>query len=353
MNPLRITALLLTLLASAPAAAQDPVLRPIDRSTVRVFNIESLDLRTSSDGYVSANTGGRFGSGLAVAPDLVVTAAHVIRGGAYWTVSAPDDPSRVIAAHPEYVHPELDIAVLRLAEPVAHHARLGRPRSLRLGERLGATGYPLDTRETAPGAVAGELSRVLRDGLLQLSMNVNGGHSGGPVFDRRGRPVGMVIRRGGSEHGVEGIAYAIALSELIEAVEQLAGPAHVFTDDERLAARIVSRTEGAGGEPLTEEGATSLAREQLAASTTAPGADALVAAAAWNAAVSMDAARDGRGEPTAVERELREAAQRLAQRALAGPLYMRNRYPVLPAIARGRLRVPVAATRPGIARRAR
>lgn len=197
---------LAALLACLPAHAwaQGSVLRPIDRATVRVLAIEGARPTLESVGgtsYRVANNDVSLGSGLAIEPRVVVTAAHVIRGAHAWIVTAPDAPERAFAAHPIYVHPSLDLAFLAVDGDLPHHARLGRARQLRNAEAITISGYPLEMSEATPASASGQLARVREDGTLQLSIAVNPGHSGGPVADGRGRPIGIVTMRGDPERG--------------------------------------------------------------------------------------------------------------------------------------------------------
>ncbi|MBK6813375.1 MAG: trypsin-like peptidase domain-containing protein [Sandaracinaceae bacterium] len=176
---------------SAPAAGQAPVaptppppadggiesrirLRPIDRASVRVLQITGASAYTF-EGRVSrvrravSLPDAVHGTGVVVGPEgLVLTAAHVVRGGDVLAILRPgaDEPQ---AARVIYSDAEHDLAVLAVDGPLPDRITLPTAiRPLTLSERLFATGYPLDIRERYPAAVSGELSRENNDGSLQV-----------------------------------------------------------------------------------------------------------------------------------------------------------------------------------------
>jgi S1-C subfamily serine protease len=187
-------------------------LRPIDRASVRVLQITgaeafTFESRTTRVRRAVSIPAAVHGTGVVVGPEgLVLTAAHVVRGGDVLAVLRPgaDEPQ---AARVIYSDAEHDLAVLAVDGPLPDRITLPTAiRPLELSERLFATGYPLDIRERYPAAVSGELSRENNDGSLQVAMSVNPGNSGGPVIDADGALVGIMARRGEPTRGVEGIA---------------------------------------------------------------------------------------------------------------------------------------------------
>jgi len=338
---------LLFMLAASPASAQDIELRPIDRATVRVVGVHGVQTAATGEREprrrrVYADTVFGHGSGVAIAPRLVLTARHVVWGGAAWAVMLPGQ-NRPIAARPIFVDLELDLAFLQTAEDLPDHVELPAVRSLRMSEPVSTSGYPLDLREPNPAAVSGEVSRVTRDGLLHLAMPVNPGNSGGPVVDAQGRVIAVISQRGLPQAGVSGLAIAVPLpmilasrgripdrpvrfpahaGALAEAIGLLASlDASTLPDSRARIEALLGRLEGYGQLP--------------------PEHQMIFAALGWNMVIaSMLRHEDDEGQVErsvlrAVEPTYR-AAVALARRALARAPHLRRSFAAVRLISIGR-----------------
>jgi S1-C subfamily serine protease len=171
------------------------------------------------------------GSGWVAAPDLVVTAAHVIAGQRDTTIEHPGSGSRLRATAVAY-DVRNDVAVLRVD-------RLrGRPLPLSAagsGEAVAILGYP----ENGPfTAVAGRLGRTatvisqdaygdgpVRRAVTALSGDVRHGNSGGPAVDADGGVTTTVFAaRVGSDGGF-GVPNEVVRAALADAGERVStGP---------------------------------------------------------------------------------------------------------------------------------
>jgi serine protease Do len=131
---------------------------------------------------------------------------------------------------------------------------VGRPRALRVGQWLLAAGSPYRLgRSFSVGIVCG-LDRsevgVNPDGyeeFIQTDAAVNLGNSGGPLLDAGGRVVGMntaILSRTG---GNQGVAFAVPIDVVGQAVEQI-----------RTTGRVVRTTLGATVRSVAPENAVSL-----------------------------------------------------------------------------------------------
>ena len=344
----------LAVLSVAPAAAraqrQAVTLRPVDRATVRIISLRGIDAngiegRRSRVRRVVGVPSSTHGSGVVIGPNLVLTARHVVSGADAWIVVLPGSATPM-PARPGYVDPEHDLAFVAVAGALPHRLPLptqGRP--LTLSERVSVSGYPLDLREDTPAAASGEVSRVTRNGELHLTMTVNPGHSGGPVIDGEGRLVGIVIARGRLDRGVEGLAVAVPLGPIVEARARVPNGVAAFEPEDAEHARAIAWVARVGGgSVLPEREAIERALER-ARQWTRPDADrdAVLAVLAWNSLVELleaNAARDIEWLPEGTRpsaRLLLDAATQLARRALRVGPHVRRRYPVLRAIAIGRV----------------
>ncbi len=329
--------------SSAASAADGGIesrirLRPIDRASVRIVQLTGASSFTFNSRMtairrtVSLPEAG-FGTGVVVGPEgLVLTAAHVVRGGDVVAVLRPgaDEPQ---AARVIYSDSEHDLAVLVVDGELPDRITLPTTvQPLTLSQRLFATGYPLAIQERYPAAVSGELSRENNDGSLQVAMSVNPGNSGGPVIDEHGALVGIMARRGEPTRGVEGIALLEPLRFVLPAVararQALAERPVTFQPQDRHLARVLADFVRTSSErPIFEQ--TAVATLDLAAANPSSyEAGALVAAHAWNMQIALLEARNvanreqlGVADRALAER-LNEMARRLADWALAGAPYL-------------------------------
>ncbi len=160
---------------------------------------------------------GREGTGFVVAPQRVVTNAHVVAGvdepSVQVTGVGPLLPGRVVL-----FDPERDLAVL--AVPDLRAAPLGLGRELGSSADAVVAGFPLDgpytsvparVREVVPALgndIYGE-GEVVRE-VYSLATTVAPGNSGGPLLDGAGSVVGVVFARSLDDPGT---GYALTLDE--------------------------------------------------------------------------------------------------------------------------------------------
>lgn len=143
------------------------------------------------------------GSGFPVAPDLAVTAAHVVAGcRVMWVRSSTSGQT---AAKILGLDTRIDVALLWV--PGLRGVAGLVPAAARRGEPLVLRGFPrrrgrvvevsFDIDAIGLGEVEEEAGRI-----LEVAGRGPEGLSGGPVLDRAGRVVGMVVarREGAEEH---------------------------------------------------------------------------------------------------------------------------------------------------------
>ncbi len=165
------------------------------------------------------------GSGVVVAPELVVTNAHVVAGGTSPEVIAGGER---FGATPVLFDPGLDVAFLHvdgLDAPVAGLVGTSVPRG-KVGAVAGfpgggsLTGVKAAVRRTMP-AVGRDIyghGKVRRD-VIELQAHVRPGNSGGPFALVDGRIAGLVFANSTSDPG---IGYAIASTEIVPLLQRAA-----------------------------------------------------------------------------------------------------------------------------------
>lgn len=141
---------------------------------------------------------GVMGSGWAIAPNTVVTNAHVVAGHDQTEVQTVD--GRIADATPIAFNPRNDVAVLSVGldlEPLPMSA------GVRRDSKSAVIGYPNDGPLTITPARAGETRTVLADNaygvgpferrMVTLRGRVVRGNSGGPMVDTSGTVLGTVF----------------------------------------------------------------------------------------------------------------------------------------------------------------
>jgi len=134
-------------------------------------------------------------SGIAVTPDLILTADHVVERDDDIKVILPDGME--LAASIAGRDPGSDLAVLRLERPVASPAEAA-PEEARVGQLVLALGRPSPEGIQASLGVVSAIGGPVRTGhggLLERYLRTDAtpypGFSGGPLVDTAGRVVGL------------------------------------------------------------------------------------------------------------------------------------------------------------------
>jgi S1-C subfamily serine protease len=177
------------------------------------------------NGTVLVRTRSGHGSGFFVSSDgLVLTAAHVVRGGGGSVKLRLRDGAEIdaVAARVDEV---TDVALLRPARPVSGQQCLSVPKQdVPTGAEVYVVGAPADSKlafSLTRGIVSGR--RVLEGReQLQTDASVSPGNSGGPLIDGSGALVGVVTSKLTGGH-VEGIAFAVPMAAAFKALHLAPG----------------------------------------------------------------------------------------------------------------------------------
>ena len=209
-------------------------LRPLTPAEVidkNVSAVVAIETHTYDDDSILIGTGSGFivdGSG------YIVTNEHVIDGDSSVTVYTKDGKeysARIVGA--DVYH---DVAVLKIFSDDENYVfptvKLGRAEDLTVGERIVVIGTPKERAygwTSTVGYVSSTIRRFLESGnveakqYIQFDAAVNGGNSGGPLFDSRGRVVGIVEKK---VVDCEGIGLAIPVDSVTDIIFS-------FIDDDR------------------------------------------------------------------------------------------------------------------------
>jgi S1-C subfamily serine protease len=164
------------------------------------------------------------GSGFVVAPDLVVTNAHVVAGTGSIHV---EDEIGTFRATTVLFDPEFDLAVLRTDAPLGEPPLRIDPSFVTRGTQAAVLGFPEDGPFRARRAAV--LARFVATGLdiygtrtttrtiYELQAVVEPGNSGGPLVEPDGLVIGVVFSRSADQSDV---GYALSSPGVLQRVER-------------------------------------------------------------------------------------------------------------------------------------
>lgn len=169
---------------AAAAAGQAPAAAPGDASTVFATASPSVVVVLALD---AAGTVTGQGSGVVVAPGLVVTNRHVVQGAASVRIQ---QAGRTRTAHVLERHATHDLALLR-APLKAPPASIRASKELAVGERVFAIGAPQGLELSISDGLVAQLRPEAGSVRIQTTAAISRGSSGGGLFDERGALVGI------------------------------------------------------------------------------------------------------------------------------------------------------------------
>jgi putative serine protease PepD len=179
-----------------------------------------------------SSSSGATGSGFVVGADgTIVTNDHVVEGAGRVQVVF-DDSGQGIDAEVVGTDPSTDLAVLRVDPddaPPLEPLTFADSDNVTVGDNAIAIGFPLGLDRTATAGIVSGLGRAIKspngftiDNVIQTDAPINPGNSGGPLFDDRGRVIGVnaQIATAGSQGNV-GIGFAIPSNTVQDVVPRL------------------------------------------------------------------------------------------------------------------------------------
>ncbi len=189
--------------AQTMASATPPP--PYSSSVYQVIRPSLVLIQTQSQDS-QGNNGHALGSGVIISDQGdILTSLHVVADA----TKSPDgiqvtfadgtqSPAEVVTSQPEN-----DIAVLQASMPPAQiiPAVLGNPRAMQVGDPVYAVGNPFGLYSSMSAGVVSGFDRSFQaensgqklQGLIQMDAAVNPGNSGGPLVNRYGQVVGIVV----------------------------------------------------------------------------------------------------------------------------------------------------------------
>jgi serine protease Do len=164
----------------ANAAALDRA--HLTRLSVSVVKVEA----TGADAHVA------IGSGVAVAPERIVTNCHVTRNGEHVFVIHRGLRWRAVAQSPDTEH---DLCVLQVPGLAAESASVGAARALHVGQKVWAFGFEGGLRLQVRSGMVRALHAYHNGWVVESTTPFTSGASGGALFDSDGRLAAILTYR--------------------------------------------------------------------------------------------------------------------------------------------------------------
>lgn len=164
------------------------------------------------------------GSCFIVSPDgLILTNAHVVDGAKEVNVKLTD--RREFKAKVVGVDASSDVALLRISAKGLPTVSLGDSSHVRAGQPVLAIDSPYGFANTATAGIVSAVARTLPEenyvAFIQTDVAVNPGNSGGPLFDRYGRVIGINAQIYTQTGGYQGLSFAIPINVATKIESQL------------------------------------------------------------------------------------------------------------------------------------
>jgi S1-C subfamily serine protease len=168
------------------------------------------------------------GAGFIVSKDplWVMTNAHVVGHSGLNKIRVSLDGEVFSAAEAIYIDPHLDLAVLRLSDPVglegARKAPLNCEGLPEVGEAVAAFGHPKGYRNTASRGIISGTTVELGKHWLQTDAPLNSGNSGGPLLNlETGQVIGVNAAQAGGDY--ENLNFAVPMKYACRVLELMKG----------------------------------------------------------------------------------------------------------------------------------
>lgn len=128
------------------------------------------------------------GSGVAITEHTILTARHVVVAGEPLKIFVKDNDGKVYTAYISKISFSYDLALLEVPDAHFRPVKLAK-RMPKIGERVYACGYPLALFASYTEGIVNHIEK----GYIVHQAPIIFGNSGGPLFDRHGRLIGINV----------------------------------------------------------------------------------------------------------------------------------------------------------------
>lgn len=200
----------------------------IDKILPTVVSINAIKNNLYSDGKYSEDNSemSSLGSGFIISEDgYIITNNHVIDGAEKINIklkgSETNFPAEVVG-----VDEVMDIALLKISvKATLPYVEFDETNSQRIGDMVIVAGNPYNLGISVSTGIISALNRNLRmssfDNFIQTDAAINKGNSGGPMFNLKGKVIGLTSTIYSPDGENIGIGFAMPVSDLLPTVEEL------------------------------------------------------------------------------------------------------------------------------------
>lgn len=188
--------------------------------------VVTVSVRKISGGGLFGGTGYAEGVGTGFFIDangIIATNNHVVEGARNVTIILHDGkqvPGEVI-----WTDPANDLAIVKVTKiRVPGVVTIGNSDHIRVGEGIIAIGNPMSAEfaGTVTHGIISAKNRLIQVGsgnfeYIQIDAAINGGNSGGPLFNMKGEVIGINSAKI-AQSGIEGIAFSIPINVLMQKI---------------------------------------------------------------------------------------------------------------------------------------
>ncbi len=166
------------------------------------------------------NPGRYSGSGFVISSEgYIVTSFHVIKDAESIVVENSKNAFNAKIVFKDEIH---DLAILKIIDSTftsfSQIPYIFKPKDALLGEVVYTLGYPREEIVYGEGSVSSKSGYEGDTSSYQVSIPVNPGNSGGPLFDEKGYLIGMIS---GKQPELDAAAFAIKSNYLLDVIDSL------------------------------------------------------------------------------------------------------------------------------------
>ena len=191
--------------------------RKVNHAVV-IVRTKRVEVAPSADDRVAIIDG--LGSGVLISNDgKVLTAAHVVQTADIASVEFPDGQAIIARVIGSDIRSDLALLQLKEMPKGVAPVTLGDSDKVEVGDEIFVIGAPYGISQTlSVGHLSGRHHMPSNNGsatpveFLQTDAAVNGGNSGGPMFDMEGNVIGIVSTIMSHSGGSEGLAFAASVN---------------------------------------------------------------------------------------------------------------------------------------------
>lgn len=149
----------------------------------------------------------------------VLTAKHCLQSSPNPEITVRLKDGREFAGRVISISADLDSALLKIDADNLPVAVLGDSDQVQVGDDVIAVGHPFQLSWSVHRGMVSSLNRAIAGAgrFMQIDIQVNPGNSGGALFDRNGRVIGMTT--GGFRGVGNGLALAVSINDALAAAD--------------------------------------------------------------------------------------------------------------------------------------